>query len=195
MNENLEWNFYYWGPYLWKTKIEQKFCDELFERAKKSNIKHNKYLAAHIENEILYLKEDMKWFVNEITPYTNLYFQTGNFWYKEVKETKLESLWINYMKNGEFNPEHTHDGDISFVIYLKIPELLKKECEQNNANSPGPGSITFSFGERMNYFTTAHNFFPEEGDLFMFPATLRHIVFPFKSDCVRISVSGNFYIK
>ena len=27
--------------------------------------------------------------------------------------------------------------------------------------------------------------------MFIFPATLKHWVFPFKSDCVRISVSGN----
>ena len=27
--------------------------------------------------------------------------------------------------------------------------------------------------------------------MFIFPASLKHWVFPFKSDCVRISVSGN----
>ena len=31
----------------------------------------------------------------------------------------------------------------------------------------------------------------EEGDMFIFPAELKHWVFPFKSDCTRISVSGN----
>ena len=32
---------------------------------------------------------------------------------------------------------------------------------------------------------------PEENDIFIFPAGLRHWVFPFKSNVERISVSGN----
>ena len=37
------------------------------------------------------------------------------------------------------------------------------------------------------------SYFPEEGDMFIFPAWLKHWVSPFKSDCVRISVSGNVH--
>jgi hypothetical protein len=36
---------------------------------------------------------------------------------------------------------------------------------------------------------------PKEGDLYMFPAQLRHFVLPFKSDVTRISVSGNILFK
>ena len=35
--------------------------------------------------------------------------------------------------------------------------------------------------------------FPEEGDMFVFPAWLKHWVSPFKSNCTRISVSGNVH--
>ena len=31
----------------------------------------------------------------------------------------------------------------------------------------------------------------EEGDMYVFPAWLKHWVYPFKTDCTRISVSGN----
>jgi hypothetical protein len=34
---------------------------------------------------------------------------------------------------------------------------------------------------------------PEEGDMYIFPAWLKHWVAPYKSDCTRISVSGNFH--
>ena len=37
------------------------------------------------------------------------------------------------------------------------------------------------------------SFFPEEGDMFIFPAWLKHWVAPFKSKCTRISVSGNVH--
>ena len=39
-------------------------------------------------------------------------------------------FWINYQKQNGFNPPHDHDGKLSFVIYLKIPEELKKENEK-----------------------------------------------------------------
>jgi hypothetical protein len=37
------------------------------------------------------------------------------------------------------------------------------------------------------------SYFPEEGDMFIFPAWLSHWVCPFNSDCVRVSVSGNVH--
>ena len=40
-------------------------------------------------------------------------------------------------------------------------------------------------------FVTYRSIFPKVGDMFIFPASLVHWVIPFKSDCVRISVSGN----
>ena len=43
----------------------------------------------------------------------------------------------------------------------------------------------------MFFISLSHSFFPEEGDMFIFPAWLKHWVYPFKSDCERISVSGN----
>ena len=192
--EGNTWTFYYWGPYLWKTKVTQEICDELLERAKNSDIKHNKYLAGLIEKQFQYLEEDKAWFVEKISPYLDVYFQCGNFWYNKVAKKSLVNLWINYMKKNEFNPEHTHNGDISFVIYLKVPEILKEENKQDVSRSSGPGGITFYYGEKSEYFINTHDFFPEERDLFVFPAKLRHTVMPFKSDCVRVSVSGNFYI-
>ena len=32
---------------------------------------------------------------------------------------------------------------------------------------------------------------PEELDMYIFPAYLKHWVYPYKSDCIRVSVSGN----
>jgi len=34
--------------------------------------------------------------------------------------------------------------------------------------------------------------FPKEKECYIFPGTLNHMVFPFQSDCERVSVSGNF---
>ena len=44
---------------------------------------------------------------------------------------------------------------------------------------------------RPRYATTGMAIRPEPGDMYIFPAYLKHWVYPYKSDCVRVSVSGN----
>ena len=47
-----------------------------------------------------------------------------------AKSASLESIWINFQNSGDFNPEHTHGGaDLSFVIYLKVPDIIKKSYD------------------------------------------------------------------
>ena len=103
----------------------------------------------------------------------------------------LKSLWVNFQKQYEYNPPHDHSEALSFVIYLKIPEALKKENKEYVGTSRGPGSIMFTYGEGGRNFITYQSHFPEERDIFVFPASLKHSVAPFVSPCERISVSGN----
>ena len=105
----------------------------------------------------------------------------------------MSALWINYQKQHEFNPPHDHDGAISFVIYLQIPDELKKENEAYVGKSGGPGGIQFFYGDGTRDAITYMSHFPKERDMFIFPAWLKHWVNPFKSDCTRISVSGNIH--
>ena len=72
-----------------------------------------------------------------------------------------------------------------------MPKELIEERKKYKGRSAGPGGLTFIDGEGPRSYISQHSFFPEEGDMFIFPASLKHWVFPFKSDCVRISVSGN----
>ena len=54
---------------------------------------------------------------------------------------QLMSLWMNYMRAGEYNPFHNHAGSLSFVIYIDVPNEIYKE--ENPANGHAPGTITF----------------------------------------------------
>ena len=80
---------------------------------------------------------------------------------------------------------------MSWVIYLDIPEVLKFENSKYKGRSAGPGGITFIYGDGPRESVTHHSFVPKSGDMYIFPAWLKHWVYPFKSDCTRISVSGN----
>ena len=103
----------------------------------------------------------------------------------------LEKLWINYHGPNEFNPPHSHGGALSFVIFLKVPMKLRVENQNYKGLSAGPGGITFIYGDVEDRCISNHSVFPEEGDMYIFPAWLKHWVYPFKTDCTRISVSGN----
>ena len=105
----------------------------------------------------------------------------------------LTRLWINFQKINDFNPIHSHSGDLSFVIYLKVPESIFSV--NTNGNYKKAGLIEFTYGEPVSYFDR-ENFTvqPYEGLMLIFPAKLQHSVPPFWVDEERISVSGNLSV-
>ena len=61
---------------------------------------------------------------------------------------QMDKVWVNYMKEGEFNPPHVHIGDLSCVLYLQIPKDMNKN-KNYVATSEAPGSIQFIYGENL----------------------------------------------
>lgn len=108
---------------------------------------------------------------------------------------KLDNLWINFMEKYEFNPFHTHSGDLSFVIFVKIPFTFEEESEVfKGCQSPCAGMFAFQYcdilGNIAEHQIELDSLY--ENKMFMFPSKLRHGVYPFfTSDEYRITVAGN----
>lgn len=125
-------------------------------------------------------------------------------WYKMAgRDTKptvdnihLVHSWIVSQYAGEYNPYHHHGGDISAVLYLKIPdgmeEELKKEYEDHY---PSNGLIEFMYGENQDMRSDNVKFKPEVGTMLLFPSYLKHFVYPFYCDGERRSMSFNAHMK
>ena len=125
-------------------------------------------------------------------------------WYKMAgRDTKptidnihLVHSWIVSQYAGEYNPYHHHGGDISAVVYLKIPdgmeEELKKEYEDHY---PSNGLIEFMYGENQDMRSDNIKFKPEVGTILLFPSYLKHFVYPFYCDGERRSMSFNAHMK
>ena len=47
------------------------------------------------------------------------------------------------MTKFESNPIHTHDEDLSFVIFTEISEKLKQEWSKTVSSGTKPGSLNF----------------------------------------------------
>jgi len=102
-----------------------------------------------------------------------------------------ERPWINFQKAGEFIPNHMHGGVLSYVIWLRIPQVVDYTKDQFS------GQLEFTYtdilgrtqGATMNVDSNS------VGNIMVFPSLLRHCVYPFSDSTeVRISVSGNVFL-
>jgi len=195
--ESLQVTQFNWGPCVVKFKIKEDFKQLILAEAKDCHGDFREQLAGQLDKELAFTSDSK----NRILPhlakylgaYDNVFERFQNKKYEKKPEYFMSAMWINYQKQYDFNPPHDHDGQLSFVVYLSIPEELKKENKAYKGNSCGPGGIQIMYGEGPRGCITNFSHFPEEGDMFIFPAWVKHWVSPYKSDCVRVSVSGNIH--
>jgi hypothetical protein len=158
----------------------------------------NNDLIGNIENEFKLEKnrENLQTLSNKLI---NLYNETYNP--RDDNNYELLGTWANFQKKHEFNPVHTHLGKYSFVIYVKIPFLMKDELEyiknvplHFNRTAHFNFHYTNSLGEIRDWPIPVDKTY--ERRMMLFPAKMSHSVCPFfTSDEYRVSVSGNLDIK
>ena len=195
-DDKVTYNVLNWGPCVVQVKISDDFKNRLLAGAESARAKKLDYtdkLAGIIKEEYAYEKKEE--YLPEVAQCLGIYDVAFQRWksdpYERKPEYLLTALWVNYMKQHEFNPPHDHSDQLSFVIFLKVPEEIKKEQEEYKGKSGGPGSLSFLYGEGNRQAITYQSVHPKEGDMFIFPAWMKHYVAPFYSDVTRISVSGN----
>jgi hypothetical protein len=194
MAKEIKYNYYFWGPFLYQTKLDKKEISKVKKLCSKKSKDVRTSLAGLIKNE-----HEID--VNKLYPIIEPYIQSYSEGFRSYRNKSLGDnvalirAWVNYMTKFETNPLHVHGEDLSFVIILSVPKQLIKEREQTISRGNKQGELVFiSSLSARDEFITSHNFFPEVGDFFIFPAALHHYVNSFKSDGERISVSGNLRI-
>jgi hypothetical protein len=97
--------------------------------------------------------------------------------------------WINYQRQHEFNPLHNHAGVLSGICMIDVPTEISEEIIKIplDSNMRCPGQLEFQSNN------STHKIVPKTGDIFLFDADLKHQVYPFSSDVVRITMSFNVY--
>lgn len=201
---------YAFGPELMKTNVDLELCEELLNKAKLENSNKEKVKSVTFSSAYQYSYENISYFKDKILPYIDSYLNKVS----EIRNIKpynfksnLDELWINFQKPKDFNSPHFHAYDISFVIYVDMPDDIKKE-KSVDRGFPN-GSITFNYGQNLKKFNrndlefteilnsyispiTQITHLPVTGEMFIFPSYLMHFVAPFFSKNIeRISVAGN----
>lgn len=195
MSNNRANRYYNWGPYLHRTKLPQPLCREILARGRQAHADHSHNLAGVVERQYLLGEADRNYIEAVLQDPLWTYVRERALYHGEkvsVASMRVDEVWINIMRSGDFNPPHNHvGGDISFVLYLRIPEGLEEEYKDNKSTNAGPGTIEFYYGQPDSWVTSGHVILPEEGDLLVFPAQLVHFVQPYRTPCERVSVAGN----
>ena len=109
----------------------------------------------------------------------------------------LAQSWVVSQYKNEYNPWHTHSGNFSAVIYLKIPDGMEDHfVNEKRDHYPTSGLIDFKFGEKQDMRSDTFLFHPSVGHMLVFPSWLNHTVYPFYCDGERRSMSfnANFFL-
>ena len=182
------------GPSIGKTKISKKFFDKLNKefdlKSKSKKVDYSAKLASQIKKELKvsssFINKNLK---RELIKNIKIFLKNENI--KNIKGVKILNLWVVRQFKGEYNPIHYHNGDLSGVRYLRVPEGMIKNKLVKNKKIKTNGTLDFINGQKGFLSKSIYNVVPKEKDLLIFPNYLMHTAYPFNIEGERRSFSFN----
>ena len=164
--------------------------NRIYESNKNNLDKANQQLVGKIEDEhsLFYHGEDQTKMKNHnrlprlVTHYfMEMFKHYLNFNKIKDYDLHLNSIWVNEMKQHEYNPAHIHRGmlftGLSSVMILKLPSTYGKEYSADHIKQNGRLQI---LGAANGQFAKIDYQPPMElRDFYIVPYDMRHVVYPF----------------
>ena len=165
----------------------------------------NPQLVGKINDEKSFFYDGVDVPEKKIYPHNFLSKQIIDFYYMAFKhylnwnkirdyKCTLSSVWINKMKEHEYNPIHVHQGTLftglSSVLIVDLPKSYG--VEYSSPDQPLNGQLMI-LGSSSGMFANI-DYQPNKlksGDLFIFPYDMRHCVYPFNGPGERLTVAAN----
>ena len=189
----MEYERIHLGQCIFKYKVPLELfvtLNELYESQKKLLPNANKQLAGKIADEVSlfyagptnkrmhthsYVSEDiMKRFYSIFSHYLREN-RTQEY------HMDINSIWVNEMKAGDYNPVHVHHGKLftglSSVMILKLPKDMGPEIAR--PDQPLNGRLQILGNSSGQFATTDFSPRVKLGDFYVFPYDIRHTVYPF----------------
>ena len=198
---------YPFSPLVFRDIISDEFHEFLMDGldSSRDGYDYSKHLAGNIKNQRSG-EYDPHLFYDYIDPYVQAYYQhenkDRNFFdtndpLYEVKNLKNVTYdlgeigpWINFQEQHDYNPLHRHNGDLSAIIFIDIPEEIAEDrLYQRRNGSPNCASGLVDFWHNnLNWFIS-----PKTKQIMLFPSNLLHGVYPFSINVQRITMSFNLH--
>ena len=192
-NQALNFDFIFLGQSVLKYQVPLDIfitINKLYEQKYNSLYPANGQLVGKIENEhsLFYGGKDKSKMKNHnklplnVTDYFMTIFKHYLNWNKiKGYELHLNSVWVNEMKQHEYNPAHIHRGTLftglSSVMILKLPSTYGKEYSASHIQQNGKLQI---LGSASGQFAKIDYQPPMNlRDFYIFPYDMRHVVYPF----------------
>jgi hypothetical protein len=175
----------------------------IYEQNYKYLHKANKQLVGKIEDEhsLFYNGNDeSKVKRHNILPtdITNYFIEVFRHYldFNKIRDYKLHlnSIWVNEMKEHEYNPVHIHRGTLftglSSVMILKLPHTYG--VEYSNAEVPQNGKLQILGASNGQFAKIDYQPPMNLRDFYVFPYDMRHGVYPFNgTKDTRRTLAGN----
>ena len=110
----------------------------------------------------------------------------------------MNSIWINEMQAGEYNPIHIHQGTIytglSSVMMLKLPKDMGPEYAR--PDTPLNGKLQIIGSANGQFVKSDYSPIAEERDFYIFPYDMRHCVYPHTNpNAIRRTLAANMDVE
>ena len=105
------------------------------------------------------------------------------------------SAWANVSREGDYNVPHVHMSTWSAVYYVSVPPDCGKDPRAGGLELMDPRPATAMVDMPGRFFATRHLIKPEAGLLVLFPASIMHLVHPFRGAGERISIACDLTIE
>ena len=206
----IKFDFVFLGQSILKYQVPLdvfEIINNIYETNKHKLHKANGQLVGKIESEhsLFYDGADQTKMKNhnELPKIVTDYFMTMFKHYLSFNKIQdydlhLNSIWVNEMKQHEYNPAHVHRGmlftGLSSVMILKLPSTYGREYSASEVQQNGRLQI---LGAANGQFAKIDYQPPMDlRDFYIFPYDMRHCVYPFNgTNEVRRTLAANCDVK
>jgi len=207
-NLDKKFDFVFLGQSVLKYQVPLNIYDQIVQIYKERRVVNelpsaNKQLVGKIENEhsLFFngepnnLMKPHSFLSAEILSWFNETFDHYLHWNKVRNYTKhINSIWVNSMKENEYNPVHVHIGSeqtgLSSVMILKNPDTTGKEYSAEK--KPMNGQLQIIGNSAGQFAKTDYSPPMNVRDFYIFPYDMRHCVYPFNStNDIRVTLAAN----
>ena len=192
-NQKIKFDFVFLGQSVLKYQVPLDIftaINQIYEQNYHILEPANKQLVGKIESEhsLFYGGQDTSKMKNHnLLPrnVTNYFMSMFKHYlaFNKIKEFDLllNSIWVNEMKQHEYNPTHIHRGTLftglSSVMILKLPSTFGREYSAKQIQQNGRLQI---LGAANGQFAKIDYQPPMDlRDFYIFPYDMRHCVYPF----------------
>jgi hypothetical protein len=174
------------GPSIAKVRIPEeiiieinRYVDELIEDNEKSKtLDFGENLAGNVTQEFRFDVEFMKkikWAEFLATSCQRWLLEGHNI---KVKKFDIIASWVVKQFKNDYNPIHYHDGQISGVGYLKVPQDMGETIQKTKKLNHN-GKLVLIDGSKKFVCNPTYVINPKVGDFYFFPSYMMHTVYPF----------------